>query len=161
MPTMAKAKPIQSATLTLTLESASHVIGLDDQYIVFPAIDFTQKTKPHKKPKPLTKNLNKDKKGPRVVQVTVQQLGKDDVRRGYYGHAGIERLTLLLPLDTIEDWVKQLALIRSQGSLALGASVDELGDIVRLTFNDEPVTLPVSSETRQVGDKPSGKTGTD
>ena len=158
---MAKPKPIKSAALTLKIDSASHVLGLDDQYIVCPAIDFTQKTKPQKKPKPLTKNLNTDKKGPRVVQVTVQQINKDDARRDYYGHAGIERLTLLLPPDTMEQCVKRLADIRELGSLAMGATVDEQGDIEHLTLNGEPVVIPVSSETRQVRAKGPAKTGTD
>lgn len=146
--------PIKSAALKLALESASHVIGADeDEYIVFPAIDFAKKAKPP------AKNLNTDPDGPCVVQVTVQQLG-EDARRGYYGHAGIERLTLLLPRDTLGQWANRLEGIRSLGPLAVDASVDEHGEVVDLALDGEPVVIPVSSETLPVNER-AASTGTD
>jgi hypothetical protein len=155
MLTMMNDKPIASVTLDLELASASHVIGLADEYIVFPAINFDKKAKPPQE------NLNRDAEGPRIVQVTVQQIRKDDARRGHFGHVGVERLTLLLPRDSIERWVEQLKLIRSAGPLRVGAAVDEHGDIGRLMLNDEPVDFPISSGTRQGPEAAAESTGTD
>jgi hypothetical protein len=152
---MAKPKqPITSSRLALRFQSASLVIAPDERYLVFPAIAFA------KKDKALKKNLNTDKKGPRVLRVDVHELSADEARRGYYGHSGVERLSLHLTTEAFDNWVKQLEGI-SRKPIDLGAEIDENGNCFRLSVNGDPVAISIESTTRELGDRPPSRTGSD
>jgi hypothetical protein len=143
---------IKSARLALRVQTASLIIGLDETHIVFPEIAFEKKDKPPKE------NLNTDTNGPEVVRVDVHQIGNDEARRDYYGHSGLERLTLFLPPENFSGLAKSLEVLRDK-PIEVTADVDGDGNVARLAINGEMVVITPSSETRGLEDGPVPRAG--
>jgi hypothetical protein len=149
-------EPIKSARITLRFETASVVIGTEETHLVFPAIEFDAELEDV----PAEKSLNVDPAGPPVVSVDVHQVDKDDARGGYYGHSGVDRLSLLLVPDEFAKWQNNVRELRDK-YMEVVADIDEGGDIFRLSRNGHAVSAPVSSETRGLtGGAPPARTGT-
>ena len=150
---MASKHPIRSTRVTLQLQTASQVVGLEETRLVFPAIVFDENDTPPQE------NLNTDPRGPVVVQVDVHPLDRD-ARRGYYGYSGVERLTLLLQSETFNFWVTKLDDI-GRAPLIVTASVDDDGDIFELFLNDDPIVINLVSGTQGSKDnQPPSRIGT-
>lgn len=151
---MAKVKDsIRSAHVELRLLSASIVEGALETRLVFPAIVFKKKDSPPKKA------LNSGTNTPRVVGVDVHMYANDEKRRRYYGHSGVERLSVFLAPDEFARWVEAVKQIGTD-PIRLSLDVDDGGDITQLSINDRAVVAQVSSETIGLSTASSSRTGT-
>ena len=149
---MAFKQPIRATRLRLAIPSATLVIGLEDKQLIFPALDLDRKLRPPER------NMNLDAGGPPVVSIRVDQIQKEHARREDFGWGGVERLSLCLPPEQFSQLLKHVREIRSKTDeheavpLKMEANLDEEGTITRLTLNDQPMVLPLSSEV--VGSEP-------